>query len=143
MTSHMQDLGLNFSTPKVTKLEPGVMTHPKLSGQKQACLFECKANVVYIAQPVPGLHRHLSEDANWVGLDAVFNDHLLFPGVSSAEFIVSLACERGSGSHVERDRPPALTLTRSRCITWSWVMLPYLVTFCTGCGKRNRVSSIG
>lgn len=27
MTSHMQDLGLNFSTPKVTKLEPGVMTH--------------------------------------------------------------------------------------------------------------------
>jgi hypothetical protein len=40
------------------------------------------------------------------------------------------------------DYPLALILTVSRCITWSWVMLPYLVTFFTGCGEGNRVTSI-
>ena len=29
------------------------------------------------------------------------------------------------------------SLTKSRCITWSWVMLPYLVAFFMGCGRKE------
>lgn len=58
MTSHMQDLGLNFSTPKVTKLEPGVMTHAFKPKTQRA-----EAGTSLRVQGQPGLHSTASSRA--------------------------------------------------------------------------------
>lgn len=48
-----------------------------------------------------------------------------------------LECGLARGLFVQAGLPSRVPLTRSRCITWSIVVLPYLVAFCMGCGRRS------